>query len=388
MKKRRLTTRIVCLILGTITAFCLFGCTNDKPEQSELEKSLTISLKNYLDSDGFKSDVLAANTARDRLLLLYTRYTDKNLYDSGIASQFKLYLNFMSGLIDDGELSDEKFASSPAAQQGWRGIPDYLYSWSLIYNQYAQYRRNNGINDTTYDNYIPAIQRYIASVDDYLRTGETTDGSAPVTTVAWAHDITNVLPMVAANLGIKDSTPYCDSIMLSYYEKTSDGYEKEGGACDWVGFSGRPLCASLYVGESAYDVKYEKTMQGYFPFTDGWDQPLDEMVNLDRLCDYYGHTLESGADAAPQFALLTAMAHGIDVWRYKKEVPSQNDAEDKTYDILSLWKNGLTSDENGNYVIDDLTDMAVAISCLANIKGVKAPSPLGRYSPESAVICL
>lgn len=148
------------------------------------------------------------------------------------------------------------------------------------------------------------------------------------------------------------------------------------------------MCASLYRNSEKYSAAYEKTMQGYFPFTDGWNQPLDEMVNLDRLCDYYNQTLSSGAGAVPEYALLTGMMHGINMESYVKESPATGENADERYNVITLWRNGLKTDENGNYIINNLTDMAVAIAYIAQTEGVSAPSPLGAYNQNSAVIKL
>ena len=209
----------------------------------------------------------------------------------------------------------------------------------------------------------------------------------PVTQVSFGYGITNILPMVAYNLGITGATPYCDSVMLSYYDKDEDGnFIKAGGTPNWVGFSGRPVAASIYRGNEQYSVVYEKTMQGYFPYTDGWNQPLDEMINLDRLYNYYNHDLGTGANVAPEFALLTGMMHGIDMEHYVKEVSMEGEEPGKEYSIISLWRANLNQDEEGKYLIENTTDMAVAIAYCAIAEGVEAPTPLGLYSSDVAVI--
>ncbi len=209
----------------------------------------------------------------------------------------------------------------------------------------------------------------------------------PVTQVSFGYGITNILPMVAFNLGITDVTPYCDSVMLSYYEKDENGnFIKEGGTPNWVGFSGRPVAASIYRNRDEYSVVYEKTMQGYFPYTDGWSQPLEEMINLDRLYNYYNHDLGTGANVAPEFALLTGMMHGIDMEHYVKEVSLEGEEPGKEYSIISLWRENLNQDVSGKYLIENTTDMAVAIAYCAIAEGIEAPTPLGLYSNDVAVI--
>ncbi len=356
-------------------------------EPDKLAAELSASLKTYLNSQEFSEVVQSARSARERTELMYLKYVDGVFYGTDNVVQLKTYLNFINYIVDNGALSDSKFVSSPAAEQGWYGITDFLYGWSYIYNQYLQYCAAANITDTSLSIYLPMIKKYLQNVDSFLAGNHVEE--EPVVKVAWGYSATNVLPMTAANLGIENATPHCDEVMLSYYEKDGDGnFIKEGDTPDWVGFSGRPMCASLYRNSEKYSAAYEKTMQGYFPFTDGWDQPLDEMVNLDRLCDYYNQTLSSGAGAVPEYALLTGMMHGINMESYVKESPATGENADERYNVITLWRNGLKTDENGNYIINNLTDMAVAIAYIAQTEGVSAPSPLGAYNQNSAVIKL
>lgn len=213
-----------------------------------------------------------------------------------------------------------------------------------------------------------------------------------VTQVAFSFGITDVLPMIAANLGFKGATPFCDEFNLSYYDEQDGEFFKTSKISpNWCGFSGRPLVCSLYRASEQYSEQYEKTMQGYFPFEDGWDQPLDEMVNLDRLCDWdiKRTTLpDSWSEVVPQYALATAMMHGIDVRNYKKVVPAENETGEETFDLIENWASNLEKDEKGNYVINSLEDMTVAIAYIAQIYGVQAPTPLGVFSADRAVISL
>ena len=128
-------------------------------------------------------------------------------------------------------------------------------------------------------------------------------------------------------------------------------------------------------------------MQGYFPITDGWDQPIDEMINLDRLPGYYDKTIEISKDVAdfvdPEYALLSGMAHGFDMTKYEKA-----EADGEKYDLVSLWADALETDESGNYIIDNIKDAAVAIAYLAFKSGISSPSPLGAYNQADAVIKL
>lgn len=225
----------------------------------------------------------------------------------------------------------------------------------------------------------------------------------PVTQVAFGYSAINVSVITAYNLGfdLETTVPYCSNYMLSYYEKDDEGnFKKNGGTPNWVGFSGRPLAGSIFRGNARYDVKFEKTMQGYFPFTDGWNQPLDEMINMDRLCNYYNHTLTTNANVDPRYGLLYGFMNGIDMEHYVKEVyHSQvctgedckyhiDEQDGQVYNIVTMWRETLKKDENGKYVISNNVDMAVAIAYIAHVYGVEAPTPLGLYNAAQACIDL
>lgn len=225
----------------------------------------------------------------------------------------------------------------------------------------------------------------------------------PVTQVAFGYSAINVSVITAYNLGfdLETTVPYCSNYMLSYYEKDDEGnFKKNGGTPNWVGFSGRPLAGSIFRGNEKYDVKFEKTMQGYFPFTDGWNQPLDEMINMDRLCNYYNHTLTTNANVDPRYGLLYGFMNGIDMEHYVKEVyHSQvctgedckyhiDEQDGQVYNIVTMWRETLKNDENGKYVISNNVDMAVAIAYIAHVYGVEAPTPLGLYNAAQACIDL
>lgn len=225
----------------------------------------------------------------------------------------------------------------------------------------------------------------------------------PVTQVAFGYSAINVSVITAYNLGfdLETTVPYCSNYMLSYYEKDDEGnFKKNGGTPNWVGFSGRPLAGSIFRGNARYDVKFEKTMQGYFPFTDGWNQPLDEMINMDRLCNYYNHTLTTNANVDPRYGLLYGFMNGIDMEHYVKEVyHSQvctgedckyhiDEQDGQIYNIVTMWRETLKKDENGKYVISNNVDMAVAIAYIAHVYGVEAPTPLGLYNAAQACIDL
>ena len=491
MKAKRLISLLLCLIIAVSAVLNFTSCNNtenpigssdkttvieettgreEEPPKtpSELEKNLTEALKNYLNSENFTSTVQSATTTQARVPLLYLRYVDGTFYTKDNVFGLKKYLNYINDLVDDGKICDYKFSSSAVAAQGWYSIVDYLYSWSLIYNQYLQWCFETDTVDESLQLYIPMIEEYLSKMDSWLKmsyfdkvqyngeeignpysTGfnilmnfgsryskyplewwegfleivaERTGSSkghdkflkaykeaenlqqselsgygrtlmtlfqdiCPSSRVAFGYHIFEVLPMIAANLGIADATPYCDSYMLDYYQKDENGaFIKDGGTPNWVGFSGRPLCGPLYRNNEKYDVKFEKTMQGYFPYTDGWNQPLDEMINMDRLCNFYNHTLNTGANVAPQYGLLYGMMNGLDMENYRKEVPYGDETGDEVFNVITLWRNNLKTDDEGNYIIQNTLDMAVAIAYLAQQNGIEAPSPLGVYSKDSAVI--
>lgn len=228
-------------------------------------------------------------------------------------------------------------------------------------------------------------------------------GCLPVTQCAFGYSVPTVLALTAANLGfdLGEVVPSSKASLLSYYEKDENGnFKKNGGTPNWVGFSGRPLAGALLKDEEGYDVKFEKTMQGYFPFTDGWSQPLDEMINMDRLCNFYNHDLNTGANVDARYGILYGYMNGIDMEHYTKEVYHSevckgaeckyhiDEADGQVYNIISMWKDNLAKDENGKVKITNTVDMAVAIAYLARINGIEAPSPIGVYNASQSVITL
>lgn len=452
------------------------GEGEEVPAPDQLAEELKASLKVYLASESFSKAVQSANTTQARLPLLYLRYVDGDFYTTDCVISFKKYLNYINDLVDGGKLSDARYSSSQIT--GWYGLTDYLYSWSLIYNQYMQWCAETGTADESFRIYLPMIEEYLLKADAYAAKGSqeyqyedetitqsnlyykgynvvnsfsttqlgryplawfegllagpvaeatgSTEGHAAflsayeaassmessalrnygkntllplwrdlfiVQQVAFGYGFNNTLPLIRANLGLETKLPYCDAFMLAYYETDEEGnFEREGGTPNWVGFSGRPVAASLYRDSAEYSVAFEKTMQGYFPFQDqGMTQPgIDGMINLDRLCNYYNHTLETSSNVVPQFALLTGMMHGIDMEHYRKEVPDTENGETgaEVFNIITLWRENLAKDASGAYVISGTTDMAVAIAYIAKTEGIEAPSPLGLYDPAQAVISL
>ncbi len=224
--------------------------------------------------------------------------------------------------------------------------------------------------------------------DDYFAQKNFADrykGFLPVTQVAFGMSTVSYLAIVKANLALDSQLPHTDKTFLSYYQKDEEGnFTKKGGTPNWVGPSGRPVAASLYRNSEGYDVNFEKYRQGYFPFTDGWNQPLEEMITLDTLGKYYNHDLGTGANVTPQWALLTGYMHGIDMENYVVAQPVEG--ENTTYNIITLWKDNLSTDEKGSVLISDNIDMAVAVAYLARTNGVEAPSPLGAFDKACKVV--
>ena len=517
-----------------------------------LAENLVYALKVYLNSQVFENTVASARTAAAWLPLSYLRYVEGDFYTHANAAVFKKYINMIGELVVDGEIKEIKWPTSEACQQGWYGIVDYLYTYSIAMNGYKQYLSGHGLTDNSADVYLNAVSKYLEKVDKWLSTsnvmydilgdevsqsnlyyqgynswnsftyssyynsstgqykmgqertrcllervaqatgtdegheeflkeyakleekhlaiqaeaerikpevdrltakynelnarynelskqireledGEEKDrliakrsevsqersdvikqstavqstktqlendfkefgkqagfmakfkGFLPVTQVAFGMSATAYIAIIKANLSLDSKIPFIDSGFIARYEKDEDGnFVKEGGTPNWVGPTGAPVAASLYRDRDEYDVNFEKCKQGYFPFSDGWSQPLDEMINLDRLGKYYNHTLTTGANVTPQWGLLTGYMHGIDMENYVVAEPVEN--EPTTYNIISLWRDNLKVDSDGNYVIKGNLDMAVAIAYLAYINGVEAPTPLGAYDSADKVI--
>ncbi|MDE7078626.1 MAG: hypothetical protein K2O95_00740 [Clostridia bacterium] len=523
-------------------------------QYGDLAENLVNALRTYLNSQTFENTVASARTAAAWLPLSYLRYVEGDFYTNTNAVTFKKYINMINELVVDGEIKDVKWPDSEACQQGWYGITDYLYTYSIAINAYKEYLHGKGLTDNSADVYLEAIKKYLEKVDTWLgnsnvvydilgdqvtqsnlyyegynkwnrftyssyfnstkgqyamgqertrrllecvaqatgtdegheeflseyakleemhlaiqaeaarikpevdrltaRYNELTTqynelskqiremedgdeknqlieqraavsqerssvisertsvqatktqmendfsnygmkanfmakfkGFMPVTQVAFGMSATAYIAIVKANLSLDANTPYTDNVFISRYEKDDDGnFVKEGGTPNWVGPTGAPVAASLYRDREEYDVNFEKCKQGYFPFSDGWSQPLDEMVNLDRLGKYYNHTLETNASVVPQWGLLTGYMHGIDMENY--EVAEPVEGEPTVYNVISLWRDNLNVDDDGNYVIKGNLDMAVAIAYLAYINGIDAPSPLGAFNSADKVISI
>lgn len=497
------------------------------------------AVSTYVNSETFAKSVANAKTAAAWLPLAYLRYVKGNFYTADNAAVFKGYLDMIDELLTDGEIKDINWYNSAAQKQGWYGILDYLYSYSIAANAYKEFLYANGLPYDGSDKYNDAIAKYLEKIDEweanatkkkytvggkevsqinlnaegyfyYSHYSEMTlsyvtellgavaeaTGTAegheefisdyrllqpkydaiedekqriapqleplneqydqlnqkyndltkqwreaadeekdalkaqadqakaerdevnnqrnqlkqhqtelekefrefyeskdflkrfrsflPVTTVSFGMTAYSYLAIVKANLGLNADLPYTDKTILNYYQKDENGeFTRAGGTPNWVGPSGRPIAASLYRNCDGYDVNFEKYRQGYFPFTDGFNQPLEEMITLDTLGKYYNHELTTGANVMPQWGLLTGYMHGIDMQNYEVAKPVQG--EPTSYNIISLWQNNLSQKE-GVCVIENNVDLAVAVAYLAFINGVDAPTPLGVFDASAKVI--
>lgn len=345
--------------------------------------------------------------------------TSYSLYFGAISSYLKRIDTYLSNSQKTYTFNGESVTQSNLYYKGYNAINNISNKKSrLSYDQYVELlnlvKEATG-NDNGHAQFLAAYQKIDFDTLDAQSNAYTAYSSVkttimplwkacmPTTTVAWGYGSINVAMLTAHNLGldIDEVVPYCTQYMLDYYKKNDNGeYIKEGGTPNWVGFSGRPLAGSVLKDRDEYDVAYEKTMQGYFPFTDGWSQPLDEMINMDRLCNFYNHDLNATASVDARYGLLYGYMNGIDMEHYVKEVYHSEvckgeecehhiDEQDGTvYNIVSMWRNTLKTDDNGNYVIDNVTDMAVAICYIAHANGIAAPSPLGAYNSADAIIVL
>lgn len=214
------------------------------------------------------------------------------------------------------------------------------------------------------------------------------------TTVSFGYNIYCYFLLVYTNLGfdIANSTAMqavIKSVENSYYALNADGTLKESTGCNWVGFSGAPISRALIKDYSdKYFVEYEKTQQAYYPFVDQGmtQQGLAAMVNMDRLYDWYNHTLTSAANVAPGYAVLTMYMHGIDPEHYTKGVETSN--LDNEYNIIALWAENLGYDADGDVKISAALNMAIAICYLAHNQGVEAPAPYGVVTQDQFVVTL
>jgi len=406
MKNRN--TKILCLVLvlALVLTIALAACNpKDETPTDALCQSLKTSLKNYLASEDF-ADAKAAATTQDRVPLMYSRYivdniySDIHIYTDADAESFKTNLRKIDSVIDGrGNLSDELFEKDGCPlyttyvsewdgkvyKSGWQSIVDYAYSWSLMYNQYRQYLSATNKTDESFDDYVVTIANYLKTVDS----------SDSYYGTAYGYDKASSIVLTLANLALDPkNAPVSYNALLSYYDTDDEGnFTKYVGNPNWIGFTGRPLaCGSLMRGEKKYSLVYEKTMQGIYPYDDSkadayYNYNIDDMINLDRLFDDYGKKIVSqyGSIGDSRYGILYGYLNGIDMTKYTKSVD-----DGKTYNVLQKWVDTLEKDSDGNYVLADVVDMAVAICYVyATEMGLNVPpTPVGFYSSATSVISL
>lgn len=142
-----------------------------KINKTSLVEQLKAGLDAYLSSSSFQSSIKTANTTQARVPLMYVKYLNKNYYtDDMVQTGFRdLVLNRMETITDFDSasdtytLNDDKWLESSVKTQGWYGYIDYLYTWSLTYNQYNDYLLKTGktLADNEYAKYLPAVQAYL-----------------------------------------------------------------------------------------------------------------------------------------------------------------------------------------------------------------------------------
>lgn len=403
MKNRN--TKILCLalVLALVLTIALVACNpkDETPQIDALSQSLKTSLKNYLASEEFAT-AKAAATTQDRVPLMYSRYIVGNIYTDSDAESFKTNLKKIDSVIDEnGNLSDKLYEKDDCplytkssyewdgvvyeSKVGWQSIVDYAYSWSLMYNQYKQYLSATNQTDESFDEYVVTIVNYLKTVDSsdvYYGT-------------AYGYDKASSIVLTLANLAYSPANaPVSYNAILSYYDKDESGnFTKYVGNPNWIGFTGRPLASgSLMRGEEKYSLVYEKTMQGIYPYDDTkadayYNYKIDDMINLDRLFDDYGKEIVSqyGSIGDSRYGILYGYLNGIDMTKYTKSVD-----DGKTYNVLQKWVDTLEKDSDGNYVLADGVDMAVAICYVyATEIGLNVPpTPVGSYSSATSVISL
>ena len=403
MKNRN--TKILCLalVLALVLTIALVACNpkDETPKGDALCQSLKTSLKNYLASEDF-ANAKAAATTQDRVPLMYSRYLTGNIYTDSDAESFKTNMQKIDSVIDEsGNLSDELYDKDGCplytkssyewdgvvyeSKVGWQSIVDYAYSWSLMYNQYRQYLSATNQTDESFDKYVVTIVNYLKTVD----SSDTYYGTA------YGYDKASSIVLTLANLAYgPTNAPVSYNALLSYYDTDDEGnFTKYVGNPNWVGFTGRPLASgSLMRDEEKYSLVYEKTMQGIYPYDDTkadayYNYKIDDMINLDRLFDDYGKEIVSqyGSIGDSRYGILYGYLNGIDMTKYTKSVD-----DGKTYNVLQKWVDTLEKDSDGNYVLADGVDMAVAICYVyATTMGLNVPpTPVGSYSSATSILSL
>lgn len=236
------------------------------------------------------------------------------------------------------------------------------------------------------------LDDYVVKIVNYLKT---VDSSDAYYATAYGYDKASSIVLTLANLAYDPkNAPVSYNALLSYYDTGNDGnFTKYIGNPNWIGFTGRPLASgSLLRGEEKYSLVYEKTMQGIYPYDDTkgdayYNFKIDDMINLDRLFDDYGKEIVSqyGSIGDSRYGILYGYLNGIDMTKYTKSVD-----DGKTYNVLQKWVDTLEKDSDGNYVLADGVDMAVAICYVyATEIGLNVPpTPVGSYSSATSVLSL
>lgn len=378
--KRRLNT-VAGFLLAAILAFSLIGCA-DKEEPHPLENALAA----YLQTDEF-AESLSASTTQARLPVMYLRYIDANYY--GDMTEIERILNIIDTAInDDGKLDEQMFEQSDVNKslsgetgKGWYSYLDYLYTFSLAYNQHRENALKSGKSASEYAEYLPVIQEYLDSLCGIVYNGSGNDGDVNPK-VAWGHTAQSCIVAVYANLGLDKSDSYmlAEDSLAAAYARGDDGAFVPSVDCNWVGFSGNPLSRSLLTARDDYSAEYEKSMQAYYPLQDAGFSPqgIDDTVTFDRLYDNYLGDIGGGSYVDPRYALLTMYAHGIDPEHYVMTGGGERD-------IISLWLNSLEKKGDESYKLRDTADMALAVAYLAGRKGINA-NPLGLVTKSNFVI--
>lgn len=398
MKNRNAKLLCLALVLALVLTIALAACNPKAETPDALVTSLKTSLKNYLASEEFTTAKSAAST-QDRVPLMYSRYIIGNIYTDSDAELLKTNLQKIDSVIDkNGNLSDKLYDKEGCPlyttyvsewdgktyKNGWKSIVDYAYSWSLMYNQYKQYLSQANKTDETFDDYGVTIVNYL-----------NVDSSDTFYDTAYGYDKASSIVLTLANLAYDPkNAPVSYNALLSYYDKDKDGnFTKYVGNPNWIGFTGRPLASgSLMRGEEKYSLVYEKTMQGIYPYDDtkadaSSNYNIDDMINLDRLYDDYGKEIvsQNGSIGDSRYGILYGYLNGIDMTKYTKSVD-----DGKTYNVLQKWVDSLKKDSDGNYVLADGVDMAVAICYVYATKmGLDTPpTPIGSYSSAVSVLSL
>ena len=356
----------------------------EKTENEKLVDALIEAATAYVSTEDFAAS-LQSTTTQSRLPLMYLKYLDGFTYGEAAVENFRWTLDLVERLIDDGKIDEALFDEDEILGEKysyeWEGVTyysytrwssplDYTFTFSLVYNQYKQ-----ATGGDEYDKYIAPVGEYLAYLDGLYAADEYFYRGVP-----FGFSATDTILLTAANLGIETALPNSENALLAYYGKDEGGnFTAVAPQPNWNGFNGRPLAATLFVGDENYDETYEKTMQGYYPkhALVNYSPELTELVTLDELADNYTVTLGEWETYDPQYAILTALALGMNVKEYKA-------ASGETKDIFSVWLKSIKTEDG--YSFNTAGDLAIAIAYAANFLGVSRPSPIGLFNAENQVI--